>query len=149
VSDTLLRELELGDAVTAPAKTKLLELVLAETAIVDAYDHVPPAIRAFPAVTLAFLSFTDEDHQTGPLTKTTYSFAVAVYVKMIRDYREPQLLIEALVPQLLRVARAHPDLDFTCERARIADQGEEVEIDSTAGWVLKTLRLTLEYEEGV
>jgi hypothetical protein len=113
---------------------------------VDGLSALPyePGSEAFPVppplVTMRSDLFSQDDIETGPVTRNVHGWNLRIWVALTEDgtpgrgaYESAQYALDALVPDVLSVVRKHPDIDGTCEWASVADSGGEVEFWDQAG----------------
>lgn len=112
------------------------------------YEPGPEGLPTLPAVTMRSYLFGQADVETGPRTDNEWGWEVRVYVPL-DDYEAAQVLLDDLVPAVLGIVRAHPDLSGTCEWARMQDNGEPVsfEQDGRARYAVKTVQLIAALQE--
>ncbi len=121
-------------------------LAAAVEGIATALPYEPERLPArFPAVTMVFTNFTQEDVYTGPATVNEWMFRVRVHVALKigpgSDFARAYGELEVLVPRILRIVRTNPGLNGSCEWARIEDVGEEPLIATDNRAMAKDLRL--------
>lgn len=138
---------------------KLIAKAFAERAallvgIKEALHYEPEQHRDLPAVSMLFLRIQQDDKYTGPSTENVWSWQVTLTIPVGgrvagSDLEAAQDALYDLVPKLLGITRASPDLGGTCEWSSIADLGEGPTIDEEANIVTKLLELTARTEETV
>lgn len=148
----------MADSAALLAVRKFAELVAAECpTVAEALHFEPEELGSLPAVTCLHKRVGQEDVQTGPSTMNTYTWVVSITVGIgghlvTSDFEHGQDDLLNCLPEVLAVVRHHPDLDDTCDRASIADLGEEPEVEvdeegSPTGILVKTLELAVVLEE--
>ena len=120
------------------------------------YEPGAEALPAMPCVTMLADMFGQVDRETGPVTDNTHGWELRLYVALaeaddMSAYEAAQEQIEDLVPAVYTVVRKYPDIDGTCEWARIGDAGQPVEFlrDGSGRYALKRMQLRAELFETV
>ena len=114
-------------------------------------SEIPRGAAGLPAVSMLFNGIPEQrDHQTGPATENTWSWTIRLYV-LLRDYREAQEKLKALLPELFAIVRRDPTLAGSCYRAVLVDPEDEPEFrhrsGGAAGTLVKALILRARTEE--
>lgn len=119
----------------------------------SAYHYMPEEYSGLPAIALLPRRVGQDDVYTGPATENTWTWSVHVVLPIGgrvagSDYQQAQELLYTVLPEVLGVARANPDLGGLTTKAIILDDlGEEPEIDADAGQMVKLLELVAVTQE--
>ena len=120
------------------------------------YEPGDEALPQMPCVTMLSDLFNQVDRETGPVTDNTHGWELRLYVALAETdtqsaYEAAQEQIEDLVPEIFTVVRKYPDIDGTCEWARIGDAGQPVEFlrDKSGRYAMKRMQLRVDVFETV
>ncbi|MEE6450530.1 hypothetical protein RAH41_08165 [Gottfriedia acidiceleris] len=82
--------------------------------IKQAYDHEPQAISQFPAATLYFDGFTQDDLTTNR-NEVGWKWTVRLYLQLnTSDVKSPQVAIRSLLTDTLKELRKNINLNNSC-----------------------------------
>jgi hypothetical protein len=115
--------------------------------VASALDYEPKELAKLPCVTMLYLGSPQEDAETGTGQDATHTWRIGLYLHL-QDYKKAQQKLKDLLPLVMRIVRTDPQLNATCEWARLVDSLSEPIFNHEEKWMLKTLRLeaaTTEY----
>jgi hypothetical protein len=121
-------------------------LALAVPAVASSVDHEPKNLPRMPCVTMLWVGLAQDDLETGPRTENRWTWRINLYIQL-QDYKRAQDDLKAIVPELLAITRRNPDLDATVAWATIADNGNDPIFGDQAGFLRKSLLLTVNTTE--
>jgi hypothetical protein len=130
----------------AAVEQAFLTKALAVPAVATTVDHEPQTLPRLPCVTLLWVGLSQDDVETGPRTENRWTWRINLYLQL-QDYRRAQDQLKDIVPQLLAITRRDPSLGGTVDWARIADDGQDPVFGDQAGFLRKSLLLTVETTE--
>lgn len=120
---------------------------LVEARGIPTVDHEPVKLPyRLPVATLLPLGPRDVVSNTGGATDASWRWRVTVYASL-GDARKAQRELRDAAVLLLEVVRDSPDLEGTCERARIESSGDEPNFDFEGGVVWSEFVLEADTEE--
>lgn len=120
--------------------------------IKTALHYTPEQLPELPAVTMLPRRIQQDERYTGPTTENLWTWAVYLQLPLGgrvagSDFEAAQDLLYDLLPALLAIVRADPELGGTCLKATLADLGEEPDFDPEQRVVVKILELTARTQE--
>lgn len=118
-----------------------------------ATHYEPEQLPGLPAITMLLAAPAEQnENETGPHTANLWRWTITIYVPLGgrvagSDFQSAQETLMRLLPEVFAIARRHPDLDGACDKATIADAGDDPAFDADQKALIKEVELTVLTEE--